>query len=275
MVKRKFVEEDVCVQISPKKHKKILTPIEKQQKCLEDFGLPMDIILHEIYPYLVNQVINGSYEGVHNSSYYTRNGKIISRDVYAFDKLHGQSIGHYSNGQVEHCEQYQNNDLHGVSRYYTEDGFMNHEVFYEKGQKHGMCRQFSLGTKKLMFSGNFIHGKEDGLHYSMCTTYGIHERVYKEGVLHGPYKQFTTGGVIIKECSYLNGVVIGEKKEWYEDGIRKSVQYYDMEGNKTLQGRQEEYWAETGNLHIVSIYADDGKIQLKQYNWDKYKSVTF
>ena len=104
--------------------------IKRQQNYLEEKGINLDLILYEVYPYITDQYINASQEGVHT---HFLNGQIIYERSYTSGALDGPWKEWWEDGNLKTDCAYVDDRLHGECHIWYENGELKEKrIFYQK-----------------------------------------------------------------------------------------------------------------------------------------------
>ena len=204
----------------------------------------------------------------HGKEYhYSNNGKLIKENNYDYDEL-------FKSTQYDGQEKIQKENFY-------KDGKLNKEVFFmsEDNKKiieydefkniisEEIVDKYSSDKKEYGFSGNLIRRYKIEDELKVVEVYNDNEIMkleyfqeilrrkinYKDGQLHGEYKEFYENGQLGIVSNYKNGKLEGEYKHFRENGV------LDFEANYKDGKREGEYktYYENGNLAMTCNYEND------------------
>lgn len=256
--------------------------------------------------------VNGKKDGL--SREYDHDGKIITLLEYNNDFLisrerinhtdasgmkQGEWLDFYPDGGIKTERNYRDDQLHGYYKEYDEKGKLLVALLYEDGKVTGSDidngEEIEIEKRydesgRLIYSGPFKEGKPVGIHreYNSDGTvrdakiYNDNGVLISEGVIDeegnrsGPWKDFSSGGVLIAEGVYTNSRRTGTWKFYNESGrLEQAGQYSNGRIDGTwrwyypsgellreedyYQGRRDGNYAEysrTGEIIAQGTYAD-------------------
>lgn len=102
---------------------------------------------------------------------------------------------------------------HGKAIYYYPNGVIQQEIKYNNGKPDGLSRRFDFMGRLEM------------------------EENYKDGLLNGYVRQYTSYQKKIMEAFYVGVTLHGDYFEWHRNGIPKVIGHYD----KGLLGGKWEF----------------------------------
>lgn len=207
-----------------------------------------------------------------------------SKGLLNGDKNHSALTRYHQNGTLAETLDFQFGQPNGPHvRYFSEGKKEQYRAFYADGKKHGFERLLAIDGK-ILFEGEFKHGKPIGLHLKkdisgrviFTATFdetgrtleaaeeffvtGLPKAEYFliDDMLEGPYIEWYASGKVAKKLNYKNGDLEGLQEEYYDGShgkpkLKLSVTYKDAE----KQGLYEE-WTDNGTPK-ASIYYDKGK----------------
>ncbi len=186
-----------------------------------------------------------------NGKIYDKNGKPFTgrmkeineeyMEIYSYKdgELHGLDVIYYNN-HVKEIGHWKNGKQNGLFQMFTETGILVDNALFKNGERDGLTEQFYSDNGKLRISVN-----------------------YKNGVLHGEYKQFYENGNIYAETYYNEGVINGNFKDYYENGVLRFAGEY----KNGLQDGTWKYYTENKILKSIIEYQNGEFIE--QQNFDE------
>lgn len=167
----------------------------------------------------------------------------------------------------------------GVSYYYYPDGTLHEEINYENGSRHGVGREFAKDGR-LITIYNYRKGRladrqqinrtdakgiKQGIWKTFYDDWTLKEEArYKDGLLHGYFKQYSESGeLLVHERYEMGDLVTADANE--ETEIEIETTYYNNGQVKstgafrsgTPVGVHRQY-TETGEVETAVIYESDG-----------------
>jgi antitoxin component YwqK of YwqJK toxin-antitoxin module len=184
-------------------------------------------------PAETNQVLSGKYES------YFQSGVKEKECFYIKGKLHGKSKQWYANGFPKYEATYKNGLVFGKEISWYENG---------KKRKEGEIYHYEGARGKYIppsFNGKQLHYYKNGKLHLVQT--------YQNFIPHGKWIEYSSEGKVLVEKNYLNGQIIGDIINYYENGvIREKIPYKLFQEN----GR------DTSLMHGIHLtYYSNGKIQ--------------
>ncbi|MBA3971487.1 MAG: toxin-antitoxin system YwqK family antitoxin, partial [Bacteroidetes bacterium] len=175
---------------------------------------------------------------------YSNQNKIVFRENYVDDKLHGlKSAYNNYNGNLEEETEYKNGRKNGSSKEYSSNGIIRSSSEYKNDTLQGVqIKYYDIGT---------IQSKET---YVKGIKLGKSEYYFKSGNPSAKYTNDTTMVAYGKNKEKkVTQVSSGSKQTWYESGFKKEEENY-IKGQKkgTFKG-----WYENGKLKFVNNYVND------------------
>ena len=155
-----------------------------------------------------------------------------------------------------------------ILRQCTDENFHNLRIqgCVINGMKKGEWRKYkSNGALKYIthYDDDLLHGIR--LKFNLAGTIMLSEN-YLKGKLYGRYEYFESSGRNIHIIeTYIDGILNGERREYYVNGITKLVENY-VDGN--LHGECNLYY-DNGNLHKKDFYNNsnlNGETRIYYYN---------
>lgn len=149
-------------------------------------------------------------------------------------------------------------------QYFNADGqLVNSEpvlvktIPYKNGVIHGTVEQLDIinpiiprEDATIRQKIPYIDGKIDGLR-SIVYNDTIAIIPYVNGVEHGNARYSFMNGRLAQSVNYVNGLIVGEVKSYYEDGAQRSIKNFNEYGK--LHGN-EKYWLQNGILQSETNY---------------------
>lgn len=270
-----------------------LTMIEKQQLVLEDGGIPQDVIINEIYPYIKNQLIRGKREGDHITCQWTNgwtlyqtfvddaaHGKVIARDKnnvkkyegnFKYGVKHGLEIDWLkSSPQLSTISYYLDGFLHGVQKTYYTNGTLAsvHNYVYDK--HHGKQTTYHPNgsvCKENNYHLNMLHGPQRTYRRGYGNTSRLIEiRHYKFGRQHGEYRRYMLGAAGDYEYgNYVDGKKHGKFCTLSNySHCMKTIEHYKhgvLHGEEIITGYYNQYYRRRNYV--------DGELHGECIEWEK------
>lgn len=146
----------------------------------------------------------------------------------------------YENGTIKMIGYYRNDQIDDKWKYYDENGYLTGEENYLLGLKQGLLLGFSV-KGDTTFLETYQQGETMGRY---CIWYD------------GNPKQKETEGCLFKR------VVDGKWTEWYENGKKKSENYFD----KGVPIGISKYYNINGQLIKAEVYKEGKLIELNEYD---------
>lgn len=244
-------------------------------------------------------LVNGKPEGIWKSYHENgklrseglrRNGKADSTWKFYFENGTLQSlidyqqtekisqVDFYDNGNRQVAESYSNGMRNGMSIHYYPDGRKSKEIVYENGKKEGLSMVFAEDDGRVIsfitYKGDLIaseekinrrdkFGSKQGIWKDFYENGKLKtEWDYKDDVLHGLVRYFSTDGSVKKTEVYRNGQLVVDKtpdvqleiqRDYHNNGrVKSSVNLID--GKK--QGVYREY-SRSGEITASRMYLND------------------
>lgn len=216
-----------------------------------------------------------SEEGIKAEGYYSNGlktgewvstssaGNILLSEQYTSGILSGPRTQFFPSGGKASEEFYSNGLLHGLSTHYYENGSKKSEKNWFRGLSHGINRKWN-NNGLLLEEGSFVMGTPagvwnwydlDGKTIRTSDWSGGEGLFYKTAVVKASSADDSDAKkvVIVSEKPYVNGMMEGIQKEYYENGILRSAISY-KEGKKDGAFQQ---WRSNGTLAIEGEYRQD------------------
>jgi antitoxin component YwqK of YwqJK toxin-antitoxin module len=184
-------------------------------------------------------------------------GKIVTKELYVNDKREGLSYSYYNNGFLHEVTEYKGNKKHGTAVEYDEEGEI---ITFQK---------FSNGvlTERQKINRNDDRNVKQGLWQEYYDNGQVKkEMYYKDGILDGPYKEYTETGNLIVRLNYKIGIIVEETDSASFDVDVRSE--YDDAGNLIFTGTYRmdipvgihRYFDSQGNVTNAIIYNEKGTV---------------
>jgi len=222
-------------------------------------------------------------------TFYNNKGDTIMKISYMLDKKNGYFITYsyenqsegYENGVVISRELYINDKREGLSYYFYENGILKNETSYVNGKKQGLTKEYNqeeLIQSLIYYHNGYITDRED---INITDEQGLEqgtwkyfypdgklktEKNYKDGKIHGLYKEFNTKGNLVLAMKYENGLLVEENVEDDEDiEIRNE---YNEQNRLVYSGPYRQntpvgihrYYHPDGEVVDAKIYNNEGKV---------------
>lgn len=173
--------------------------------CVNDHGDK------EIIRYFKDGIPSEKYYVLKNDStqkngVYTRyfpNGKVAERAFYKNGVLDSTRTLYFEDGQVHVIENHKNGNFEGPYIAYFENGKISQSGFYLNNEMDSLWKTYYAEPHILKY-----------------------ETFFKKGMENGPFKEFSPGGIIEREGSYLNGYEMGLVTVY--DSIGEMVRVYEF-----------------------------------------------
>jgi antitoxin component YwqK of YwqJK toxin-antitoxin module len=204
----------------------------------------------------INNYNNGKLHGIRTT--YEFDGVLDTITNYINGYKEGEEKVFFDNNQIKELNYYKNGKLHGLCKYYYKStsnciGLLQNETNYEEGYRHGECKSYDKNGRLeelSNFENDCIVGDyykyKNGILETKCEYY---KDEYMGESLVGDYINYYCSdsdddGKIKNICTYEDGAKNGEYREYYNNGILKTL------GNYTHNCKQgfEYRYDETGNL---------------------------
>ncbi len=182
-------------------------------------------------------------------------GTLKSKELYVNDMKEGVSYYYYLNGKLKEEINYLKNNKHGTGIEYRQDGTIITIKRYDKGSliERQRINRYNDKNEKVGIWKEFYSG-----------TKVKKEINYKDGVLHGYYKEYNNQGKLILTLYYQDGKLIEETMDEEKNIVVKEK--YDEYGNILEQGPYvndiavgiHKTYDKEGNIIKSRIYDDNG-----------------
>jgi len=176
---------------------------------------------------------------------YHLNGKIKAKGLYR--QMKKDSLWRFFNADklLVLEENYAQNTLHGTQRKFYQNAQLGEETNFDMGEKNGRWVKFFENGKPWL-EATYVDGNLDGA-FKIFTPKGKTKTQgkYALGLRIGTWLMFNINGSVKTQDSYVNGVLKkkklenGEFREYYENGIPKSIYNYK---NGKKSGEFKEFY---------------------------------
>ena len=187
-----------------------------------------------------------------------------SLSIYSYKDglLDGLDVVYYD-GAVKETGHWKEGKQNGLFTLYTTGGILIDYANFEDGERHGLTRQYDPETGGVTHVGNYLHGEMDGrwIEYNPDTGYILTEQTYREGILHGPARQYYSHGQLQIDMNFENGVAQGAYKAYYPDG---QLQVEDNLENGSYSSQVKMYYEDGTPMEIISAPSDDTSEDLEE-----------
>lgn len=122
-----------------------------------------------------------------------------------FDAIDGKQVIYGKDNELLEERNYKNGVLNGPLKKWWPSGELFLESFYSDGLLDGPYRRWAgIDDIHLIEEAFYVKGKLEGLRRLWFIDKGTiyKEENYKEGVLHGHYREYAYNGSITRECDY-------------------------------------------------------------------------
>lgn len=221
--------------------------INKKKAIHRGTSMNVKLIFDKFSPKIVFDKTHSYYENIETLY---EIGKNVNPDKYTYDNSENSHGIYYClsfDGPF-----YQDLDLikyTGEIIKFNYNGTTKYKGYLLNGLKHGEFNEFIW---------NYNENANQNTHELIST------KNYLQDELHGESICFYPNGNILSKGNYFNGTKIGMFYCWYENGVKKSEEYYDKNG---LRHREWLYWKDDGTRHLLKIY-NYGKI-ISETNYDQ------
>ncbi len=172
------------------------------------------------------------------------------------------------------------NDLkEGLSYYYDENGKVKEVAMYSEGQRNGLAKEFdedsTIITLKRYRKGYLTErerinrfndeGQKDGVWKTFFEDGKVATEVdYKDGLMHGLYKEFNKKGTLITSLRYSEGELVASEEEEENPIVIREMR--NESGKLVSQGPYQDntpvgthrFYDDEGNIIDGKIYNDRG-----------------
>ncbi|WP_317380719.1 DUF3592 domain-containing protein [uncultured Intestinimonas sp.] len=183
-----------------------------------------------------------------------------SLSIYSYKDglLDGVDVVYYD-GAVKETGHWKEGKQNGLFTLYTTGGILVDYAHFEEGERHGLTRQYDPETGSVTHVGNYLHGEMDGrwVAYDPDTGYILTEQTYREGVLHGPAKQYYSNGQLQIDMNFEDGVAQGPYKAYYPSG---QLQVEDNLEHGSYSSQVKMYHEDGTPMEISSAPFGDGAV---------------
>jgi antitoxin component YwqK of YwqJK toxin-antitoxin module len=169
----------------------------------------------------------------------------------------------YEKEKLEYVGQFTNGIPYGEFTYYHPDGKVKSITNFYNGTEKVQTTLFHLNGQKAA-EGMFLSQQKNGTwNYYSNGGVLIATENYKKGVKHGAFKTYSAEtGLLIEECFYIDGLLHGEMRSYYDkDNVCAVIPYIsDKRNGKTISYHYGNIISSQG------IYHDN----LKEGEWNFY-----
>jgi TonB family protein len=188
-------------------------------------------------------------------------------------KKRGKVTAEYSNGKKESSGKVKNYKKQGVWKYWSENGVLTKTETYKDDVKQGLYTEFYADGKKSV-EGNYLNGRKDGTWNSWYSDGKLSSKLNYDGTYaeqntkEGLQQWWFENGQLREQSNYVNHQLVS-RATWYNNGKKKSVEYYK---NKLPNGTWRTYPAPSESTDTlpskIANYADGKRegIQLGYYH---------
>ncbi|MCO5260085.1 MAG: hypothetical protein M9916_08075 [Crocinitomicaceae bacterium] len=194
---------------------------------------------------------NEEIEYDHESNLFLRKAKDNVNKMGDGKPFTGACESCFMSGLLERRINFVNGRENGIDTTYYEDGCIQAIRSHIQGAESGSWYYYYDSTQVLAWEMNYYLGEKDGKQvYFKANGDTTKLETYKNGVLHGPRKQYFKGSKLFKEVNYANGLLDGPFKVFNVQGV--VIEESNYKANKK-DGNQKYYY-------------DDG-VLLRTENW--------
>jgi antitoxin component YwqK of YwqJK toxin-antitoxin module len=155
---------------------------------------------------------------------------------------HGEHIIHYQDGTIFGIEQYKSGKKHGTMQYFNQDGSKDFEIDFSNGTREGYYHKFdkegNIMEAKLYRNGSEVPYVKKSVaeqkdNYLLELFYSSEEKnkyinvQIVNGEYEGKYTCWWPNGQIKATCTYQNGLIEGESKEYRQNGSLHKVSNWE------------------------------------------------
>ncbi len=203
----------------------------------------------------------GAYQaGELNGDYveYKKGGTKQYEASYVHGQLHGRAMEYYYDERPKDESHWEYGLQVGVHRVWSLDERITLEENYADGQLHGVYRSSYPDDGEPKVEGTFEQGKRSGCWRGFDVEGRLAlEEYFVDGVRHGTRSAFVAS-VLVEKSEYENGLLHGNKNEYYEDGTERS-------SGRLIEGKRVglwSYWNPDGSpiADLSGVYEDDRRI---------------
>jgi antitoxin component YwqK of YwqJK toxin-antitoxin module len=192
-----------------------------------------------------------------NKGIISKNGNIISRELYINDKKEGKSIYYFPEGNIKEIVNYVEGKKEGISKEFDQDGtaialLEHHNDILIDRQRINRKDENGLRQGRWMEFYPDDKIKTDGF--------------YKDGKLDGYYREYDVKGSLSLNMKYAEGAIVEDKQpegneveirnEYFDDG---AIRYSGAYRGELKVGIHREY-NEQGQVVGSTIYDDFGRV---------------
>lgn len=189
----------------------------------------------------------------------TLENTLLYKELYVSDKRQGTSYYYYPNGSLHKKINYKDNEKHGWGREYNREGKVITLFRYRYGrlaENQRINRRDSQGRKQ----GAWIEFYDNGKKKTVA--------IYRNGKLHGLYKEYNPNGKEIVSRRYREGEMVVANTDLEEKVVIKEVQTDDgvIRSGGYKKGKPvgiHQTFTETGDTLEAIVYNQQGKLMAK------------
>ena len=188
-------------------------------------------------------------------------------------KRHGQWKSFFSQGEIKSIQKYKNGLREGTCQMFDIEGNLITKGKYKNDKREGLWEDYSgnLWSLNSIEKGNYKLDKKDGVWESFYNGELSQSCNYVDGVLEGISKSFYEGGKTCYQCHYKEGRLNGLYESFYSNGQLKQRGEY----KSGLKNGLWEGYFENGGLEIkVNLMNDEVVGPTECYNI-KGEVITF
>jgi len=141
----------------------------------------------------------------------------------------GNSYSYYDNGQVNVIIPHQNGSIHGTRKEFLQSGKISKECDYVGGFLEGTCVSY-YKDGSVSFKGQYKNNVAHGLHLSYYPGGKLQAQTsgeWKEGFMHGKFKEFYSDGQIFKDENWENNLKEGTWSHFYPNGMHSRITIWE------------------------------------------------
>ncbi len=184
---------------------------------------------------------------------------------------HGKWKEYYENSKVPRYEgEFMNGKPVGTFTYYYPSKTVKSIMVFDKNPDISRCTMFDENGKKNAYGKYFKKEKDSVWTYFSPPGYISYKESFKKGVLHGEKTVYyepvgrATSQQVYQQYAYVNGLLEGPVKEFFQDGKLKMEGTYK---NDHLHGEVKKYHP-NGKLFFLERYKN-GKRHGWWYSYDE------
>ena len=203
----------------------------------------------------------------------------ISLSVFALNITDAQGLRQgqwrklYPNGQPMYEGTFKDDKPVGEMKRYYEDGKIRSIQQFIEGTDNFIIRNFDQNSGKLVSKGAFRGQLRDGEWQCFSGDVMIMSEQWQDGKLSGVTRIFNLNGTLIEEVNWLNDMMVGVRKRFFDDGKLFIAQEYNSVA--ALTGEVRMYF-DNGVLAAKGTYREgkkDGNFEF--FNPDRTDDFSF